>query len=142
WIVMKCLNKDRNRRYESANGLARDLERYLCDEPVQACPPSAGYRLRQFVRRNRGPVLAAVGLVSMLLVTLAVLLVSYLQASRSKDELTRVNSELKEANDALGESNEHNTNLAYNRSIALVHHEWQDNRLGRALDVLRVCPED
>jgi serine/threonine protein kinase/tetratricopeptide (TPR) repeat protein len=59
WIAMKCLEKDRNRRYETANGLARDIERYLHDEPVQACPPSAGYRLRKFVRRNKGPVLAA-----------------------------------------------------------------------------------
>jgi hypothetical protein len=62
WIAMKCLEKDRNRRYETATGLARDIERYLHDEPVQACPPSAGYRLRKFVRRNKGPVLAAVTL--------------------------------------------------------------------------------
>ena len=53
WIVMKTLEKDRNRRYETANGLAADLRRYLDDEPVQACPPSAGYRLRKFARRNR-----------------------------------------------------------------------------------------
>ena len=53
WIVMKALEKDRNRRYETANGLAADLRRYLDDEPVQACPPSAGYRLRKFARRNR-----------------------------------------------------------------------------------------
>ena len=59
WIVMKALEKDRNRRYETANGLAADLRRYLDDEPVQACPPSAGYRLRKLVRRHRRPVLAA-----------------------------------------------------------------------------------
>jgi serine/threonine protein kinase/Flp pilus assembly protein TadD len=53
WIVMKALEKDRNRRYESANAFARDLQRYLADEPVQACPPSVGYRLRKFVRRNK-----------------------------------------------------------------------------------------
>ncbi len=58
WIVMKCLEKDRNRRYETANGFAADVQRYLDDEQVQACPPSVGYRLRKFVRRNRGPVLA------------------------------------------------------------------------------------
>ena len=46
WIVMKCLEKDRNRRYETANGFAMDVQRYLADEPVQACPPSARYRLR------------------------------------------------------------------------------------------------
>jgi serine/threonine protein kinase/tetratricopeptide (TPR) repeat protein len=58
WIVMKALEKDRARRYETANGLAMDLQRYLADETVLACPPSAWYRLRKFVRRNRRPVLA------------------------------------------------------------------------------------
>ena len=48
WIVMKSLEKDRNRRYESPNSLAADVDRYLQDEPVLACPPSAGYRLASF----------------------------------------------------------------------------------------------
>jgi serine/threonine protein kinase/Flp pilus assembly protein TadD len=69
WIVLKALEKDRNRRYGTANGFARDVQRYLADEPVQACPPSVGYRLRKFVRRNK----AALVMVSV--VTLAVLLV-------------------------------------------------------------------
>ncbi len=51
WIVMKALEKDRNRRYETANGLAADLRRYLDDEPVQACPPTAAYRLSKFAKR-------------------------------------------------------------------------------------------
>src|SRR5438874_7496767 len=59
WIVMKTLEKDRNRRYETANGFAADVQRYLDDEPVQACPPSTVYRLRKFLRRNRRSVLAA-----------------------------------------------------------------------------------
>jgi serine/threonine protein kinase/tetratricopeptide (TPR) repeat protein len=59
WIVMKALEKDRNRRYESANGLGLDILRYLHDEPVAAGPPSNTYRLKKFLRRNRGPVLAA-----------------------------------------------------------------------------------
>jgi eukaryotic-like serine/threonine-protein kinase len=58
WVVMKCLEKDPARRYEMASELARDIQRYLNEEPVQACPPSAGYRLRKFVRRHHGPVLA------------------------------------------------------------------------------------
>ena len=53
WIVMKCLEKDRSRRYETASGLAHDVERFLKDEPVEACPPSAGYRLRKFARQNK-----------------------------------------------------------------------------------------
>ena len=54
WIVMKSLEKDRNRRYETANGFAADVQRYLADEPVQACPPSAGYRLRKFRAAEQG----------------------------------------------------------------------------------------
>jgi serine/threonine protein kinase/WD40 repeat protein len=53
WITMKALEKDRTRRYETANGLARDIERYLHDEPVEAGPPGATYRLRKFARKNR-----------------------------------------------------------------------------------------
>jgi serine/threonine protein kinase len=59
WIVMKCLDKERGRRYETADGLARDVVRYLADEPVEASPPSTAYRLKKFLRRHRGPVLAA-----------------------------------------------------------------------------------
>jgi serine/threonine protein kinase/Flp pilus assembly protein TadD len=59
WIVMKALEKDRNRRYESANGFAMDVQRYLADEAVQACPPSAGYRLRKFAKRNKAGVITA-----------------------------------------------------------------------------------
>jgi serine/threonine protein kinase/tetratricopeptide (TPR) repeat protein len=67
WIVMKCLEKERSRRYETANGLALDVKRYLADEPVLAGPPSARYRLRKFLRKYRAPV-AAVGLIALLLV--------------------------------------------------------------------------
>src|SRR5262245_26888095 len=59
WIVMKCLEKDRNRRYETANGLAADVQRYLADEPVQACPPSAWYRFRKIARRNKAALATA-----------------------------------------------------------------------------------
>src|SRR5262245_8149296 len=80
WIVMKCLEKDRDRRYETANGLARDLERYLHDEPVLACPPSAWYRFCKFARRNK-PALATAGLVALVLILGA--LISTWQAVRA-----------------------------------------------------------
>ena len=60
WIVMKSLEKERSRRYETANGLARDIERYLHDEPVEACPPSAAYRFSKFAHRNRVALTTAV----------------------------------------------------------------------------------
>ena len=59
WVLLKALEKDRTRRYETANGLARDIQRYLADELVEARPPSAGYRLKKFVRRHKGQVVAA-----------------------------------------------------------------------------------
>src|SRR5262249_31208810 len=69
WIVMKARGKERNRRYETANGFAMDVQRYLADEPVLACPPSAAYRLRKFARRNK----AAIGVAGMVLFFLILL---------------------------------------------------------------------
>src|SRR5262249_11524863 len=66
WIVMKALDKDRNRRYETASAFAADVQRYLHDEPVQACPPSAGYRLGKFVRRHKGKLTAAAARLALL----------------------------------------------------------------------------
>src|SRR5262249_31476733 len=59
WLVMKALEKDRTRRYDTANGLARDIQRYLADEVVEARPPSVGYRVSKFARRHKGQVVAA-----------------------------------------------------------------------------------
>ena len=59
WIVMKALEKDRNRRYETASAFAADVRRYLSDEPVEARPPSASYRFRKLARRNRGRLTTA-----------------------------------------------------------------------------------
>ena len=67
WIVMKALEKDRERRYATANGFAADILRFLADEPILARPPSRGYRLRKFIKRNKGWVLAG----SLVLVALA-----------------------------------------------------------------------
>jgi tetratricopeptide (TPR) repeat protein len=66
WIVMKCLEKDRNRRFETASGLAADIERYLDDEQVLACPPSTAYRFHKFARRNKAK-LATVSVVAVAL---------------------------------------------------------------------------
>jgi serine/threonine protein kinase len=68
WIVMKALEKDRNRRYDTPNSLAKDIERYLSDEPVLACPPSAAYRLRKWLRKHRAAAGLGVGLALMLVI--------------------------------------------------------------------------
>jgi serine/threonine protein kinase len=67
WLVLKALEKDRTRRYESAIGFAQDIRRYLADEIVEARPPSSGYRLRKFVRRRKAPVIAALLVLAALL---------------------------------------------------------------------------
>ena len=66
WIVMKALEKDRTRRYETANGFAADVQRYLAGEAVLAVPPSAGYRLRKFLRKNSAAVKATLAIVLVL----------------------------------------------------------------------------
>ncbi len=85
WVVMKCLEKDRSRRYDTASNLARDVERFLKDEPVEARPPSAWYRLRKAVRRNRGKVGAGIALLLLLLVGLAGTSIGLIQARREAE---------------------------------------------------------
>lgn len=67
WIVMKALEKDRTRRYESASGLARDIERYLSGDTVEACPPSTSYRLKKFARKHRVALAVVVTFTAVLL---------------------------------------------------------------------------
>jgi serine/threonine protein kinase/tetratricopeptide (TPR) repeat protein len=96
WLVMKALEKDRTRRYETANGLARDIQRYLSDEVVEARPPSAGYRLTKFARRNKGRVVATAALT--LAVIVGVGTVVAVQAKANRD-LAAANRQLEEANE-------------------------------------------
>src|SRR5437773_8824959 len=79
WIVMKALEKDRARRYETANGFAADVKRYLDDEAVHACPPSARYRFRKFARRHKVGLLVGSAALATLLLLVGSLAVSYLR---------------------------------------------------------------
>ena len=85
WIVMKALEKDRSRRYETANGLAQDILRHLRDEPVQAGPPTARYRIGKFVRKHRKAVAAAAGFVTLLVVAVIVSTVLFFRADRERE---------------------------------------------------------
>ncbi|HEY7330399.1 MAG TPA: serine/threonine-protein kinase [Gemmataceae bacterium] len=89
WIVMKCLEKERTRRYQTASDLARDIERYLAKEPVSAGPPSATYRLRKFVARHKGPVIAAALVVLALVGGIVGTSLGLLEAKRQRDEVDR-----------------------------------------------------
>jgi serine/threonine protein kinase/tetratricopeptide (TPR) repeat protein len=107
WIVMKALEKDRSRRYETANGLAMDVQRYLADEPVVAGPPSAGYRLSKFIGRNRKAVLAAAAIFLLLVGGIAGtttgLLAARAQRDQARDNLELANTNFELARKAVDE---------------------------------------
>jgi cell division protein FtsL len=121
WIVMEALEKNRNRRYETASSFAADVERYLHDEPVQACPPSAVYRIRKFARRNKAVLMTAST------IALAVLLAVTGLAARTV-AVRQANQELRQH--------------LYYQSIALADREWSANNLGRMEQLLDDCPAD
>ena len=133
WIVMKALEKDRNRRYETANGFAMDVQRYLADEPVQACPPSAGYRLRKFARRNRRALVTAsvVGLAVVL--TAAAMAVSTVLTARA-------NQDLQQALDRERDTLERERRNSYGQRIALADREWSANNLEPDGSAARAVP--
>src|SRR5262249_55557610 len=110
WIVMKALEKDRNRRYDTASSFAADVQHYLHDEPVQACPPSRVYRLRKFARRNRAALMTASAFAVAVLLAVAGL-------AASTTFVWRANRELRQ-------------NLYY-QNIALAEREWSAGNPGR-----------
>jgi WD40 repeat protein/tetratricopeptide (TPR) repeat protein len=143
WIVMRALEKDRNRRYETANGFAQDVQRYLADEPVQACPPSASYRFGKFVRRNK-PAVATVAVTAVAgLVTVTALAVSNVLIQRETDLKQEA---LKAKTDALAvaEANEHEakvqeglaTRRYYAAQTNLAMQAWEAGDSGRTLELL------
>ncbi len=101
WIVMKALEKDRTRRYETANGLARDIQRYLNDEVVEARPPSTGYRIGKFVRRHKAQVIAASLVLLALIAGIAGTTWGLFREARAKTRLAESLVREKNANDDL-----------------------------------------
>jgi eukaryotic-like serine/threonine-protein kinase len=119
WIVMKCLEKDRGRRYETANGLAMDIQRHLNDEPVMAGPPSSSYRLRKLVRRNKVLFVSAGGVVSALVLGLAMSSWLFVRERAGQREQARLRQRA-EANEIIAKANENtaHTEAAKSRQVA------------------------
>jgi WD40 repeat protein/serine/threonine protein kinase len=135
WIVMKALEKDRNRRYETASSLAADVQRYLQDEPVRACPPSTWYRFRKFARRNRrGVATAAAALVAVVVGVAGLAISNFIIAGKQKAVQKALEAE-KNAKEDLRQD-------AYFHRIDLVHNALSADNLGRALKFLGESPED
>jgi eukaryotic-like serine/threonine-protein kinase len=129
WIVMKCLEKDRARRYETANGLARELERHLNNEPVIAAAPSLGYQLQKFASKHRAALVTAAAFVLLLI---AGVIVSTWQAVRANHFAQAERETRKETY----------TNWVaaqrslYNANMNLAADAIRINSLGRAKDLL------
>jgi WD40 repeat protein/tetratricopeptide (TPR) repeat protein/serine/threonine protein kinase len=97
WVVMKSLEKDRTRRYETANEFAMDIRRHLGDEPVVAGPPGAMYRIRKFVRRNRTKATAAAVMLAAIVVGLVVSITMYFQAEQAREYEATARTEAEQA---------------------------------------------
>jgi serine/threonine protein kinase/WD40 repeat protein len=143
WIVMRCLEKDRSRRYSSADALAQDVQRYLADEPVEACPPSVGYRVRKFARRHR-TLLLTVGMIAALLIVGTVvsawLAFRALRAEEKadKDRIAAQNSAgiaKQEAEDARKARKALGRTLYASRSN-LIQVAWEANNISRVVELL------
>jgi serine/threonine protein kinase len=142
WIVMKALEKDRNRRYESASAFAADVQRYLQDETVQACPPSPWYRLRKFVRRHKRLAVMASLLFAMLVVSVAVLGISYFQVQEALQDKTQALERETEALEREREALQEKTQTVYYQNIALAEPQLAVGNVGRAEELLSDCPPD
>ncbi len=162
WIVMKALEKDRTRRYESANGLAKDLQRYLNGEAVEACPPTLGYRLKKAYRRNRAAVRVAGAFTLFMLSAVAVSSWLALKATRAETlaEEKRIEAEanakladekateaaytlgLSDARlDVIREQRDEAQRMTYAAQMNLAARAWEDDNVPRARELLESVPK-
>ena len=163
WIVMKALEKDRNRRYETAIGLAADLRRYLDDEPVQACPPSGWYRFRKVAHRNKAALIVA-GLIALAMFgAVGVLAVSNVLITHEKNQkeaaLLKARASAKDATDQKVLADQQRSIAVANMGVAreqtglarrhlyvahmnLAQQAWEQSNVGRLRSLLgRQRPE-
>jgi WD40 repeat protein/serine/threonine protein kinase len=140
WIVLKCLEKDRTRRYETAVGLARDVEHHLKDEPIVARPSTAWERTVKWARRR--PALAGLLAVSAAatLVLIVGLATAYLVTEGALRGEAEAQQELRRSLDNETRARKDAERTAYYEGIALAHSEWRGNDVPRARQHLAACP--
>jgi serine/threonine protein kinase/WD40 repeat protein len=143
WIVMRALDKHRNRRYESASAFAADVQRYLHDEPVQACPPSAGYRLRKFARKYRMPATVAATFAVLLVAGVVVSTWQAVRATQAEGEaLAKRDLAVEKEQEAT--TKRHEAEAArqqlreelYASNMRLAQAAWEKNNVAQVLDLL------
>jgi hypothetical protein len=143
WIVMKALEKDRTRRYESASAFAQDIKRYLGNEAVLACPPSAGYLLQKLVRRHRLAFAAGAAVAASLVIGLSVSTWLFFKEKTARE--SSVQAEIK-TQLALGDAKAERDRAdeeakRFQRQLYLVHmnlakRAWDKTDVGRAVELL------
>jgi WD40 repeat protein len=129
WIVMKALEKEHVRRYETANALGMDVRRHLDDEPVFARPPGNFYRFQKMVQRNKLAVAAATAVAVALVISVALSTWQFVEKSRAEREQNRLRQEAQKQELAARRK-------AYAVSMNLLQQALQSDNLGRAVDLL------
>lgn len=152
WIVMKAIEKDRSRRYETANGLALDVRRYLNNEPVLARPPTAGYRFHKMVRRNRAAVATAAAITIALLVGLVTAIWQAIRATNAETEQAiqtlqvgverdRAKQAEKDARERAAEANEARLRAEAATKLAETERRRAEREASKSSQVARVLQE-
>jgi WD40 repeat protein/serine/threonine protein kinase len=144
WIVMKCLEKDRARRYETANGLAIDIQRHLDNEPIIARPPSQLYKIQKFARRNKVACLAAVTVGAALILGISLATIGFFQArwqrnqARKAQDIASAAQAQAQANARIAREEElYARRRAYVANMNVVQQAWDEGHLGRAQALLQ-----
>ena len=138
WIVMKALEKDRNRRYSTASGFAEDISRFLNDEPVTARPPTLGYRLGKFVKKNRGLVAASTAIAALLIGGIAGTSWFAVKASNQRDVAV---NERKRADEETLKARQAGELAKQNEEKAIAALRESDKSAKRSFDVLKVVTD-
>jgi WD40 repeat protein/serine/threonine protein kinase len=144
WIAMKCLEKDRTRRYETANGLARDIERHLNNEPVVARPPSHVYRFQKLVRRNKLAFAAGGAVAAALVIGLGISIWLFIREAKAEREQSRLRVAAESAQEKESEqrrsaekARDETRHLLYIDELNLVQQAWEQNNIGRMKALLK-----
>src|SRR5215467_7788593 len=132
WIVMKALEKDRTRRYPTANGMAADVNRYLNNEPVVARPPSSAYRFQKAIRRNKLVFGAAMAVVAALVAGIAISTWKTVQARKAQRETEAARNAERRLRIEAEAAALAARRIAYNSDMNVVQQALKENNLGRA----------
>ncbi|MBN2269054.1 MAG: protein kinase [Sedimentisphaerales bacterium] len=142
WIVMKTLEKDRTRRYETVSSLAVDVKRHLNEEPVEAGPPGATYRIGKFIRKHRRTVAAVLAIAATLIIGLIVSTTLYFIADHARNQEAVARATAEHAEKTASEKAESLRRANYVNSIQLADAKYKEGNIGRVRHLLDSSPED